>query len=86
MPLKVEEYLVQLSYMKFRRQSKIELALGEFRARGLKPNAENILDYLTRFEELRDELLVQFEKMTKATPTLNELTYHFSQGWLAYAG
>ncbi|MBN8604325.1 MAG: protein kinase [Planctomycetes bacterium] len=79
-PLKLEEYFVRLGPERFQRNSRMELVLCEFRARGLRPTAENILDYLTRFADLNEELSAHFATLAKSNRTLNELTYDFAQG------
>ncbi len=75
-PLEVERYLDGIHPRKLSRQSRVELVLSEFRARGLRPTAENILEYVTRFSDLRKELSKQFGEMARANQTLNELTLY----------
>jgi|GEM_PF-1743986 len=75
-PFAVERYLDGIHPRKLSRQSRVELVLSEFRARGLRPTAENILEYVTRFSDLRKELSKQFGEMARANQTLNELTLY----------
>lgn len=76
-PLLVEEYLVEGIDGQLSRKARVDLALSEFRARGLRPMAEHILEYLTRFPELRKELTAEFSAMASANQTLNELSIQF---------
>ena len=75
-PFSVEQYLDGIHPRKLSQQSRVDLVLSEFRARGLRPTAENILEYLTRFGDLRKELSKQFGEMARANQTLNNLTLY----------
>lgn len=79
LPIKVEGYLTELSKRTLSRESCLDLILGEFRARGLRPMAEHILEYLTRFPDLRKDLSARFGVMASANQTLNELSVQFDQ-------
>lgn len=78
-PLMIEAYVAGLGHRSLQNASRLELVMAEFRARGLRPTAENILEYMTRFPDLRKDLTVQFAAMARVNQTLNELTYHFEQ-------
>jgi serine/threonine protein kinase len=69
----VEEYLEKLPFLKHSKQQCVELILGEIEARSLKPTAEVIVEYLTRFPNLKETLIQRFDTMV-ADHQLDDIT------------
>lgn len=73
-PIRVEEYLEKLPFLKHSKQQSVELILGEIDARGLKPTAEVIVEYLIRFPELKETLTQRFAAMVNVDQQLDDIT------------
>lgn len=76
-PIMVEQYISYLEKYPCPPAKKIELILQEFKSRGLRPTAENIVEYLSRFDDLRQELAPRFSAMARTSHTLNDITLNF---------
>lgn len=73
-PIQVEEYLEKLPFLKHSKQQRVELILGEIEARSLKPTAEVIVEYLTRFPDLKETLIQRFSAMVGPDHQLDDIT------------
>jgi serine/threonine protein kinase len=73
-PIQVEEYLEKLPFLKHSKQQSVELILGEIEARGIKATAEVIVEYLTRFPDLKENLKQRFATMIGADHQPDDIT------------